>query len=397
VDAATEAPQFGVLGQPRVNVLLLNLALDARHGERAHNSPHECASQRRPHAQADALLGELQRQGGGRLTIFLGAAPGVGKTYAMLSRARELKKRGVDVVVGLVETHGRARPQALLDGLDVLPRRASSTAAARSRNWTSTPCSRASRRSRWWTNWRIATSPAAATSAAGRTWWNCWMPASTSTPRSTSSTWKASTTWSTGSPACASARPCRMLVFDRLRDIVLVDLPPRELIERLQQGKVYVPEQAAQALQSFFSPSNLTALRELAMQTAADRVDSDLREAQTARGLPGSSLRRACWWRSMAAASPSTWCGWRGAWPSAAMRRGRVVSVQSGAQARRRRATRARPRVRAGAPARAATPNCCTGRASSMRCSTMPAAAASRRSCSGAPASVRSRACSTAP
>lgn len=58
--------------------------------------------------QADALLGELQRQGAGRLTIFLGAAPGVGKTYAMLSRARELKRQGVDVVVGLVETHGRS-------------------------------------------------------------------------------------------------------------------------------------------------------------------------------------------------------------------------------------------------------------------------------------------------
>jgi two-component system sensor histidine kinase KdpD len=82
------------------------------------------------------------------------------------------------------------------------------------------------------------------------------------------------------------------LVFDRLRDILLVDLPPRELIERLQQGKVYVPDQAAHALQAFFSPSNLTALRELAMQTAADRVDSDLREAQAARGLPGVPLRR---------------------------------------------------------------------------------------------------------
>ena len=82
------------------------------------------------------------------------------------------------------------------------------------------------------------------------------------------------------------------LLFDRLRDIKLIDLPPRELIERLQQGKVYVPEQASQALHAFFSPSNLTALRELAMQTAADRVDSDLRESQLARGLPGTALRR---------------------------------------------------------------------------------------------------------
>src|SRR5678816_3997479 len=72
--------------------------------------------------QADALLGEIQRNGSGRLTLFFGAAPGVGKTYAMLSRARELKKQGVDVVVGLVETHGRAETQALLEGLEVLPR-----------------------------------------------------------------------------------------------------------------------------------------------------------------------------------------------------------------------------------------------------------------------------------
>src|SRR5690606_14550682 len=81
-------------------------------------------------------------------------------------------------------------------------------------------------------------------------------------------------------------------VFDRLRDIVLVDLPPGELIERLQQGKVYLPDHAAQALQSFFVPSNLAALRELAMQTAADRVDSDLRDAQAARGLPGTAALR---------------------------------------------------------------------------------------------------------
>ncbi|KXB94853.1 hypothetical protein AXF24_12225 [Streptococcus pneumoniae] len=83
-------------------------------------------------------------------------------------------------------------------------------------------------------------------------------------------------------------------VLDRLHDIVLVDLPPRELIARLQQGKVYVPEQAAQALQAFFSPANLTALRELAMQEAADRVDSSLREAraadQTREPEPGKAL-----------------------------------------------------------------------------------------------------------
>ena len=72
--------------------------------------------------QADALIGELQREHGGRLTVFLGAAPGVGKTYAMLSRARERLRQGVDVVAGVVETHGRSETAALLDGVPLLPR-----------------------------------------------------------------------------------------------------------------------------------------------------------------------------------------------------------------------------------------------------------------------------------
>ncbi|NEL81654.1 MAG: sensor histidine kinase KdpD, partial [Xanthomonas perforans] len=72
--------------------------------------------------QADALIGELQREHGGRLTVFLGAAPGVGKTYAMLSRARERLRQGMDVVAGVVETHGRSETAALLDGLPLLPR-----------------------------------------------------------------------------------------------------------------------------------------------------------------------------------------------------------------------------------------------------------------------------------
>ena len=72
--------------------------------------------------QADALMGTLRRQAAGRLTVFLGAAPGVGKTYAMLARARELHRQGIDVVVGIVETHGRSETQAMLEGLPNLAR-----------------------------------------------------------------------------------------------------------------------------------------------------------------------------------------------------------------------------------------------------------------------------------
>jgi hypothetical protein len=71
----------------------------------------------------DALLAAFRRETAGRLKVFLGAAPGVGKTYAMLQNARRLKNEGVDVVIGLVETHGRAETSALVEGLEVLPRR----------------------------------------------------------------------------------------------------------------------------------------------------------------------------------------------------------------------------------------------------------------------------------
>src|SRR6185369_16821176 len=71
----------------------------------------------------DALLKAAEREGRGKLKIFLGAAPGVGKTYEMLSAARKRRQEGIDVVVGVVETHGRAETEAQLAGLEVIPRR----------------------------------------------------------------------------------------------------------------------------------------------------------------------------------------------------------------------------------------------------------------------------------
>lgn len=243
-------------------------------------------------SQADALIDELQRQRAGRLTVFLGAAPGVGKTYAMLSRARELHRQGVDVVVALVETHGRAETLALLDGLEVLPRarvdyqgrvleeldldgllaRKPAIALVDELAHRNAPGSRHERR------WQDVEELL-----------DAGIDVYTTVNIQHLESLNDIVHRITGVRVSETV-PDR--VFDRLRDIKLIDLPPRELIERLQQGKVYLPEQAAQALQAFFSPSNLTALRELAMQTAADRVDSDLREAQIARGLPGLPLRR---------------------------------------------------------------------------------------------------------
>lgn len=242
--------------------------------------------------QADALIGELRREGSGRLTIFLGAAPGVGKTYTMLSRARELRKQNVDVVVGIVETHGRAETAALIDGLELMPR------------------ARLDYRDRVFEEMDLdailARKPAivlvdelAHRNAAGsrheRRWQDVVELLDAGIDVYTTINIQHLESLNDVVFRITGVRVSETvpdLVFDRLRDIVLVDLPPRELIERLRQGKVYVPDQAAQALQTFFSPSNLIALRELAMQTAADRVDSDLRETQAARGVSGMNVRR---------------------------------------------------------------------------------------------------------
>lgn len=242
--------------------------------------------------QADALIGELRREGGGRLTIFLGAAPGVGKTYTMLSRARELTKQGIDVVVGIVETHGRSETAALIDGLELMPR------------------ARLEYRGRVFEEMDLdailARKPAivlvdelAHRNAAGsrheRRWQDVIELLDAGIDVYTTINIQHLESLNDVVFRITGVRVSETVpdgVFDRLRDIVLVDLPPRELIERLRQGKVYVPDQAAQALQTFFSPSNLIALRELAMQTAADRVDSDLRETHAARGTSGMNVRR---------------------------------------------------------------------------------------------------------
>ena len=118
--------------------------------------------------QADALVEGLQREAGGKLTVFLGAAPGVGKTYTMLTRAQEQLRRGVDLVVGLVETHGRADTQALLEGLPQLPLKAVAYHGHTLQEMDLDPCWHGTRRWCWWMNWPIATRRAAAMSGAGR-------------------------------------------------------------------------------------------------------------------------------------------------------------------------------------------------------------------------------------
>ncbi len=242
--------------------------------------------------QADALLGEIRRQTAGRLTVFLGAAPGVGKTYAMLARARELVRQGVDVVVGIVETHGRSETQAMLEGLPQVPRK---KVAYQGRQLEEMDLDAL-----------LARKPAIALvdelahrNAPGsrheRRWQDVEELLDAGVDVYTTVNIQHLESVNDLVHQITGVRVSETVpdaVLERLRDIRLVDLPARELIERLNQGKVYLPEQAAQALQAFFSPSNLTALRELAMQTVAEHVDADLREARAARGLAGIAIQR---------------------------------------------------------------------------------------------------------
>ncbi|AJC45918.1 MULTISPECIES: sensor histidine kinase [Xanthomonas] len=242
--------------------------------------------------QADALIGELQRERGGRLTVFLGAAPGVGKTYAMLSRARQLQQQGSNLVVGVVETHGRAETAALLEGLTVQPRRRLEY-RGRTLDEMDLDALLALRPP------LVLVDELAHRNAPGSRHERRWQDVQELLDAGIDvySTVNIQHLESLNDVVhrITGVRVSETVpdaIFDRLRDIVLVDLPPRELIERLQQGKVYLPEQAGQALQAFFSPSNLAALRELAMQTAADRVDNDLRDVQAAQGRTSVALRR---------------------------------------------------------------------------------------------------------
>ena len=243
-------------------------------------------------AKADALASELRRQDAGRLTLFLGAAPGVGKTYAMLSRARELQRQGIDTVVGIVETHGRSETAALIDGLEVVPRK---RIAYQGRTLEELDIDAVlARRPRVALVDELAHRNVPG-SRHERRWQDVVELLDAGIDVYTTVNIQHLESLNDIVHRITGVRVSETVpdaVFDRLRDIRLVDLSPRELIERLHQGKVYLPDQADRALQSFFSPANLAALRELAMQTAADHVEDDLRESQAARGLPGIALRR---------------------------------------------------------------------------------------------------------
>jgi two-component system sensor histidine kinase KdpD len=227
----------------------------------------------------DALLARLQAetaQPQGKLKIFLGAAAGVGKTYAMLETAKERKAAGVDVVVGWVDTHGRSETEALLSGLEILPRREIPYRGVNVPEFD-LDAALARRPS------LIIVDELAHTNAPGARHAKRWQDVE-ELLQTGIDVYTAINVQHIESLNDVVAQITGVVIRETVPDVIieqaddieLIDLPPDELLQRLRQGKVYVPQQAERALKNFFRKGNLIALRELALRRTADRVDAQM-------------------------------------------------------------------------------------------------------------------------
>ncbi len=237
----------------------------------------------------DALLREVQREETkrGRLKIFLGYAPGVGKTYAMLNEAHVLKKRGEDVVVGIVETHGRTETEALLKYLEMIPRRRveyqgiileeldvdailvrrPAVVLVDELAHTNAPGSRHPKRYQDVEELLDSGIDVYTTMNVQH--------------------------FESLNDVVEKITGIRMqetlpdTFLDRADEVQVIDIPLEELFERLKEGKVYIPKQAKRAMANFFQRGNLVALRELTLTHAARKMDTELLNYMRAKAISG--------------------------------------------------------------------------------------------------------------
>lgn len=238
----------------------------------------------------DTLLARVKaeeaREKRGKLKVFLGAAAGVGKTYAMLEAAHEARAEGVDVVAGWVETHGRPETEALLEGLKTLPPRRLEYRGAKLAEFdldgalarrptvilvdelahSNTPGVRHTRR--WQDVMELL---------------DAGIHVYTTLNIQHLESLNDVVTKITGVPVRETVPDS---VLDAADEIELIDLPPDDLLQRLKEGKVYVPELAKKAIDHFFRKGNLIALRELALRRTADRVDAEMRAYMRDQAIP---------------------------------------------------------------------------------------------------------------
>jgi two-component system sensor histidine kinase KdpD len=235
----------------------------------------------------EALLTAAQQESRGRLKIFLGAAPGVGKTYEMLLNAQARRREGVDVAVGVVETHGRRETEALVEGLATIPRRRVEYKGRQLEEMDLDAI--------------LARRPAlvlvdelAHTNAPGSRHPKRYLDVEEILAAGIDvySTLNIQHLESLNDVVAKITRirvretvPDR--IIDRADEVEVIDLTPQDLIQRLKEGKVYVPAQAERAVRHYFSPGNLTALRELALRRTAQRVDDQLLTHMRAHAIQG--------------------------------------------------------------------------------------------------------------
>ncbi|RIJ07328.1 sensor histidine kinase KdpD [Pseudomonas sp. 91RF] len=241
--------------------------------------------------RADALLAELPRDGRGRLKVFLGAAPGVGKTFAMLQAAHSQLRQGVKVIAGVVETHGRAETEALLGGLPQLPLVRSEYRGVTLEEMDLDGLLAAKPK-------LVLVDELAHSNAPGsrhtKRWQDIQELLAAGIDVYTTVNVQHLESLNDQVRGITGVQVRETLpdwVLQEAYELLLIDLPPRELLERLREGKVYVPEQARAAIDAFFTQTNLTALRELAMQTAAAQVDNDLAQGYRKLGQAAPAVR----------------------------------------------------------------------------------------------------------
>ncbi|GAB4433025.1 MAG: DUF4118 domain-containing protein [Chloroflexi bacterium OHK40] len=236
------------------------------------------SDQNRP--DPDALLARVRAEAAaatrGRLTVFFGAAPGVGKTYAMLEAAHARKAEGIDVVAGVVETHGRADTQALLDGIELLPLQEVTYRGVTLREFDLDAA--LARRPRL-----ILIDELAHTNAPGTRHLRRWQDVHELLAAGID-VYTTVNVQHLESLNDVVAQITGVIVRETVPDSVveqadevkLIDLPADDLLQRLRAGKVYMPQNAERAMGNFFRKGNLIALRELALRRTADRVDAQM-------------------------------------------------------------------------------------------------------------------------
>ena len=239
----------------------------------------------------DALLASIKKESEaakrGRLKVFFGMCPGVGKTYAMLQAAQQLQKEGVEVLVGVVETHGRKETEALLEGLAICPRTQIEYRGTTIEEMDLDAIL-------LWHPPLVLVDELAHTNAPGSRHPKRYQDVlelldagidvftSVNVQHLES---RADAVYQISGAQVRETVPDSVL--DLADQIILVDLTPEQLRARLAEGKVYLGDRAARAADNFFKESNLTALREMALRYVAEHVDRDLRDLMRTQSIPG--------------------------------------------------------------------------------------------------------------